>query len=97
MLRRLLWRLIENGVYSFKTIHRVAAAFISQVITKITLEAIREAAPEDDSLTDLAREMRCAAFSFAAALFVATQSKEKVFNVPLKIGALKGPITVSHS
>ena len=64
-----------------------------QVVTKLALEAIREEAPREEALADLAREARGAAFSFTTALFVTTQSKEKVFNVPLKNGVpLEGGI-----
>ena len=64
-------------------VHIVAA----QGATKAAQDTIWEAPPGDTSLEGLARDARCAAFAFTAALFVKTQSKENVFNVPLKNGA----------
>lgn len=66
------------------------AALRIQGVAKAAQEAFQEAPPGDGSLEELAREARCAAFAFIAALFVATQSKEKVFNGPLKHGSWRG-------
>ena len=66
--------------------HHTLFVCINQSITKAALDEVRKQSLPDASLLDLARETRCAAFSFAAALFVATQTKEKVFNAPLRDG-----------
>ena len=50
------------------------------------LDDIRKLTAPEASLEALAREARCAAFSFVAALVVATQKSPKIFAAPLNNG-----------
>ena len=57
-----------------------------QEMMSVGLADVRKLAAPEAGLEARARETRCAAFAFVAALVVATQKSPKLFAVPFKDG-----------